>query len=182
MVKQYRISRCFRMPVAALPFCCAILTLMCLSCRAPYKSTATGIFVAGADVYVAGKVWNYKSTKAAYWKNGELFELTDGRFVASAYSIFVSGDDVYVAGDDGQKATYWKNGEAFTLTNGGNNATARSIFISGDDVYVAGDDGHTAKYWKNDMLVNLTTGTKAAYVYSIFVSLINKKVVRHIQR
>lgn len=70
----------------------------------------------GQDVYAVGLFNKYNSNSglhtAAYWKNGELFELEN---FAQAYGIYIAGDDVYVTGSVGQvpidyKPCYWKNG------------------------------------------------------------------------
>lgn len=95
------------------------------------ESYASSIFVSEGDVYVAG----YVSSKAVYWKNGQINYLSDNESYAE--SIFVYNNDVYVAGrvepdGDHEVATYWKNGEAFTLYNGTYNTQALSIFVSGE--------------------------------------------------
>jgi hypothetical protein len=130
------------------------ITLLTPNARESY---ANGIYVSGADVYVAGWIRvDNKRLAAAYWKNGVPTYLTDGTTDCTAAAIAVSGNDVYVAGTVGFQdmnieggflfgpeakiyATYWKNNQAVTLSTIGSYAS--SIFVNGADVYVAGAIG-----------------------------------------
>lgn len=76
----------------------------------------------GSDVYAVGLFNKHNSNSglhtAAYWKNGQLFELED---FAQAYGIYIDGADVYVTGSVGRvpvdyKPCYWKNGVRVDLT------------------------------------------------------------------
>lgn len=88
---------------------------------------ATGIFVAGDDVYVCGYEENESAIMIAkYWKNGVAVDLGPGY----TSGIFVKGTDVYVSGYEGiapSQAKYWKNGNAITLTGG---SYAWGIFVN----------------------------------------------------
>ncbi|MGG9963893.1 hypothetical protein [Ferruginibacter sp. SUN106] len=146
-------------------------------------AAATGITLAGNDVYVAG----YEATGAntamvKYWKNGTAVNLTDGTKSAKANALAVAGTDVFVAGSElnvaGKSvAKYWKNGTAVSLTDGTKNAYATGLFISGTDVYVTGYEyadatfnNAVAKYWKNGTAVNLTGATSNFTTSAITVS------------
>lgn len=147
----------------------------------PEKETkdisTTSVFVAGDDVYVAGK----SNGVATLWKNGKELALNGANLGSLAYSVYVSGNDVYVAGtlnDNGynSKAALWKNGMPVTLENLNEKTMAKSVFVSGNDVYVAGTslDRNTYKtkatLWKNGKAVFLTDGSVAAEVSALFVS------------
>ncbi|MCL1893940.1 MAG: hypothetical protein FWG02_06885 [Holophagaceae bacterium] len=83
---------------------------------------AGSVFVAGDDLYVAGKDVNY----AMLWKNGEPIRLSDGGASGSANSVFVSGKDVYVGGNDSNTAMVWKNGTVFQRLSSG---VVNSVFV-----------------------------------------------------
>ena len=133
-----------------------------------YDAMAQSVYVAGDDVYIAGREYGEQGIAIAkLWKNGEAQALTDGSFEALAYSVCVSENgDIYVAGHEINAngkfvAKLWKNGEAIALTNGTKDGWAHSVFVSGDDVYVAGTERNeqgweVAKLWKNEVVENLT--------------------------
>ncbi|MCL1893870.1 MAG: hypothetical protein FWG02_06525 [Holophagaceae bacterium] len=121
---------------------------------------ANDVFVAGGNVYLAGKTFDRGKIIATLWKNGDFIPLSDGKEDAEAYSVSVSGNNVYVTGrmSNGRKfvPALWKNGEFSTLGDGVKNGIAYSVFASGDDVYVAGHEtgGINDRYsfatvWKN---------------------------------
>ncbi len=128
------------------------------------------------NVYLCG----YNGNTAAYWKNGQLFQLPGGTF---AHSIFLQGNDIYISGEEngaaGLRAMYWKNGSPVYLTDGTYAAVANSIWVAGSDVYVAGyqrtanDPNYqaSARYWKNGVPVSLTAGTptNSGVLYAIRV-------------
>jgi hypothetical protein len=83
-------------------------------------SYARSIYVDGDDIYVCGLngSGSYNSaSKAMYWKNGEIHNLTDGTASADANAVFVRDGDVYVGGYDTPElnsydmhyAKIWKN-------------------------------------------------------------------------
>jgi hypothetical protein len=148
-------------------------------------SYASSIFVAGADVYVAGygkspDLNGYQTAK--YWKNGteiSLLKASATSYESAANSIAIIGNDVYVAGYETinsiKVAKYWKNGTAVVLTDDTKDAVANSIFIAGTDVYCAGYEldktfNYVAKYWKNGKEVVLTDGSKPAFATSIVIA------------
>jgi len=96
-------------------------------------SEVNSVYVCGADVYVAGLIWNDRSGFATIWKNGESEALTDGIKFANATSVFVSGSDVYVSGYEGdwnnRVAKLWKNGILQNITEVTSNAEAHSVFV-----------------------------------------------------
>ena len=150
-----------------------------------YDATANSVFLAGDDVYVAGRENNEQGISVVkLWKNGVAQNLTDGTMDGRANSVYVSDNDVYVAGTERnaqgwEVAKLWKNGEVQSLTNDNYNNTsaeAHSVYVSGEDVYVVGyvwnESGIThnvAKVWKNGAVYNLTDGSKHGYAYSVFV-------------
>jgi hypothetical protein len=84
-----------------------------------------GLFVAGSDVYAAGKIDSSSVPIPAYWKNGNIVELPSykGSTNTSATGIVVAGSDVYVIGETFLNGAYkgliWKNGVLKTLTGNG---------------------------------------------------------------
>jgi hypothetical protein len=143
-------------------------------------AAAQSIFVAGNDVYVAGRVKPGLGLSgvpiATYWKNGVAVSLSNGSGSAVATSIYVSGSDVYVAGfDHDGTAQYWKNGVTVPLTDGTKYASAQSIHVVGNDVHVAGYEMDEnaykikAKYWKNVVSQPLETSSDFSSALSIFV-------------
>lgn len=137
-----------------------------------------GIFVAGADVYVAG---GDNNGNPAYWKNGVevILPMTSGHNGGQANSIFVSGSDVYVAGMDAANGAYaaprcWKNGVALNMTFSVL-GVAHSVWVDGSDVYVAGSEGPangnlSATYWKNGTPTQLTDGSSVAEATGVTVA------------
>jgi len=126
------------------------------------------------DVYVTGVFQNSNRLTAAYWKNGQKFELPEGVGRSYANVIVVSGDDIFIAGviygmDNVSMPVLWKNGELISLTKPdslGINSIAwvTSLVVKDEDVYVGGaidkndDDiiNTTAVIWKNGQLVELS--------------------------
>jgi hypothetical protein len=144
-------------------------------------AVATGITLAGNDVYVAGYEATGSSTAMVkYWKNGTVANLTDGTKAAYAGSIAVVGTDVYVAGHEANAAgktvaKYWKNGTAVSLSDGTYDATTKAVVVTGTDVYVTGYESNAAgksvaKYWKNGTAVNLTDAVSTFTTSSIAVN------------
>lgn len=143
-------------------------------------SIATSITVSEANIYVAGyeRVGGGTKSIALYWKNGDIFELTDGTSDNFTSSIKVVGDDVYVTGGENKGnlvAKYWKNGNQVILfDNAEGYAYANSIDVTDNDIYVAGKEADLsgiprAKYWRNGTSINLTNGETNASANSITV-------------
>jgi hypothetical protein len=91
-------------------------------------SIARSVFVDGGDVYVCGLngEGSYNTaSKAVYWKNGTVTNLTDGSASADANAIFVRDGNIYVGGYitpdidsySEQYATVWTNGTAQQLSD-----------------------------------------------------------------
>jgi len=158
------------------------------------ETRATGIFVSGSDVYVAG-YYKYSGVNyACYWKNGVKTDLTvsptpDG---ATATSIYVSDSVVYVTGSytnsTGSVACYWADDTINPVTETDLSVstalagvTATSIYVSGSVVYVAGSytnsTGSVACYWTDDTInpvtetdLSVLTAPAGVTATSIYVS------------
>ncbi|MBC9930572.1 hypothetical protein [Chitinophaga qingshengii] len=113
------------------------------------------IAVSGNDVYIVGIV----NGIASFWKNGVLYNLTQGPWGTAANAILLSGTDVYIAGQSSNTiavaATYWKNGVATMLPTGipaYPNATSEvsGIALLNGNVLTSGYVNTFApKYWVN---------------------------------
>jgi hypothetical protein len=93
---------------------------------APGTYGVNSIVASGNDIYASGNfIYQYGSTQATYWKNGNQIKLTNsGPGYSKANSIAISGDDVYVGGrDNSYGGVIWKNGieevfpASFTITS-----------------------------------------------------------------
>lgn len=106
---------------------------------------------------------------ARYWKDGEIFPLTDNANEVMIEGIFASNGDVYVVGSERSTSgsfvsKYWKNGVATELTDGSRSAFGEAIFVDKGDVYVSGVEFEPvlsttvsqAKYWKNGVVHELS--------------------------
>jgi hypothetical protein len=135
-------------------------------------SNALSVFIHQNNIYMAGNVYDFTSSIACYWKNGERFNLTDGNVSAIAKSVFVADTDVYVSGMIDDQAVYWKNGSVIPLTMEGTYSMANSIFVKGTDVHVAGyEHGHPA-YWKNDVRQNIANQDKFGQIKFVVVGVL----------
>ena len=148
------------------------------------NSTATGVFVNGADVYVSytsrNLVTGYSTAKL--WKNGTRSTLADSAANFNTTCVYVSGNDVYVGGSRTpnastvSRAVIWKNGVAQYLNGGQFNSTVNKILVVGPDVYAVGQDNLGANgtgravIWKNGVPTYLTDGTGSdAMANDIFI-------------
>jgi hypothetical protein len=156
-----------------------LLTISLVSCSNDDASTNNQT----VDVYIAGTVLNENHAEAAYWKNGELNQLTNGENYVSADDISVKDNDIYVVGTEhlpGYKtvAKLWKNGVPTNLSNPMDivGSYAKCLAINGNDVYVGGftlvTNHSIAKYWKNgeQEVILSDVVDRDAYVYDIAVS------------
>lgn len=142
------------------------------------NSSASCVFVAGNDVYVAGAEYNGRNGLAVLWKNGKATSLATNR--SAAQSVYVSGSDVYVAGfEDNDKgilvAKLWKNGKVVFHTDGSQNAIFHSVIISGTDIHLSGYEGDVAKTWRNGIptILNDSNADEEKFKYSseeLFIS------------
>jgi hypothetical protein len=154
------------------------------------SAQANSIFVAGADVYVAGtsNVEVGMSTGVSvpcYWKNGVRTDLgvIDPGGDGYGNAIHVVGNDVYVAGyciDQTPSGVpcYWLNGVRTDLSKIYEDFTGwgNSIQVSGSDIYVGGVTQNDSSvmipcYWKNGKRTDLSMIDPAlhGWVNSIFV-------------
>jgi hypothetical protein len=136
------------------------------------QTFATGIAVAGSDVYVSGYQQDpYSQNIAMYWKNGAPVYLTEVANNGLTTGIAVAGNDVYVAGTESsgldtnynEVVKYWKNGVAFPLTPP-TYARTGGITTSGGKVFTVGFDYNgtvtVARYWMNGVAYALSDSTK----------------------
>ena len=129
----------------------------------------------GPDIYTTGTVSTYSDHFAAYWKNKQLFQLSDTESYASC--ITVVDTNVYVAGwgGPGRLTCYWKNGVFNKIYHGYINETVTDICSNGQDVYISGHgqstfDHHVAEYWKNGQFVVMPLDFDNAAANGIAVS------------
>ncbi|WHZ06869.1 MAG: hypothetical protein OJF59_000622 [Cytophagales bacterium] len=134
----------------------------------PYSITVSGsdVFIGGNLIYVVDGASPTTITKAAYWKNDKVMQLSDSQ--SNVTAIAVLGSDVYVVGNIAHdssnvtvfKPALWKNGilKELSTANGGTTAIA----FSGSDVYIAGsvivNQQSRAVYWKNGVMNFLADG------------------------
>ncbi len=141
---------------------------------------AYGIYVDGADVYVAGYNRPSQYNVAKIWKNNTvLYELSGENSNGDARSVVVSDANVYAVGNEqsGQEdyiAKIWINGVANNFTDGSNYADSRSLFVDGTDVYAlvveSTDTGDTIKVFKNQNIhYQLTDGSNTADAQSMII-------------
>lgn len=114
------------------------------------ESFGVDVFISGNDIYTCGGIGD----KAVYWKNGQVTELTNGNFYATATAIFVKDNIVYVAGYERNSngfyvAKYWRNGTEVVLSDGSTHAQTSDMIVVGNDIYITGKDAAGALYWKN---------------------------------
>jgi hypothetical protein len=140
----------------------AIPLLLMLSCQyftlMPYKDWLDKNNANEVDVYIAGE----NSSKACYWKNNELNQLSAN--TSTVNSIFIYDNKVYTGGNDNSKACYWVNNEIFILDNTSSNVY--SIFVKSGIVYATGQyNTNIACYWKNNKLYDLGLSGNATSIY-----------------
>ncbi len=106
-----------------------------IALQAPYEGMATGIALAGTDVYVVGSQYHTTQYQACYWKNGTLSYLPQQKGNGSyATGVATYSSDAYTSGADfdgnfGYTAVYWKNGNEVLLTDGTKYAQANGICV-----------------------------------------------------
>ena len=142
---------------------------------------ATGIALAGADVYACGYTGSLTGKYVAtYWKNGVEIKLTDGTTDALINCIGSIGNDVYMGGFQASAsgksiAMLWRNGNPVPLTDGTDYAGVYAISVHGNDVYLAGNKGNSdgsisAVYWKNGIIHVLPGSSPLARAMAITVT------------
>jgi len=132
---------------------------------------AEGIFVNGADVYIAG----YSGSLPTVWKNGVPGTLpgsTAQGFVAAAVRVTFVGNDEYVAGNNNVsgEGVYWKNKVMTSLSNSAYTARpalcmavlGNSFYIGGSVTPTAGPAASIPAYWKNGVLTRLPYDSNGA--------------------
>ncbi len=143
--------------------------------------------ISGNDVYIVENIFDsfyYNSpSKAYYWKNDSMVDVSNYGFHVYITSIAVSGSDVYLGGyyftpaDSGYNivAGCWKNGTLipmkFPPVSLGEEVNA--LAVSGNDLYIAGAYYLDAVYWKNGgdrKTCKLNDTLRGANVYGIAVS------------
>jgi hypothetical protein len=146
------------------------------------------------EVYIAGFVdtpipEGYRQT-AAYWLNGQKFEMPGG-LTSYTHSIAVAGNDVYVSGtmvdvDQRYKSVLWKNGERIDLklpedTDANSEVWISSMAALDSDFYACGYTGQRDgdgpalipkinMLWKNDELIELNSNHPYATPLSISIT------------
>ncbi|MFT4205331.1 MAG: FKBP-type peptidyl-prolyl cis-trans isomerase N-terminal domain-containing protein [Chitinophagaceae bacterium] len=148
--------------------------------------------VDGDDVYMAG----YCNNQAAYWKNGQLHQLTNNPNIGDAVSIMTFGGHLYIAGKERKMGHYsngsstfidiptvWKDGTPTPLTkytletiepNDNRRTFVSSMAIDNNgDVYIVGTapgPDPSIHYWRNGErvkeLVDIPVSPVSMYVYN----------------
>ena len=140
----------------------------------PVPPVDTTILSSGPDIYTAGTVSTYSNHYAAYWKNKQLFQLSDTESYANCITVVDS--DVYVAGYGGldKSPCYWKNGVFNSLYHGYFSENTTDICSNGQDVYISGygriSMTQVAEYWKNGQPVVMPSVFDHAVANGIAVS------------
>jgi hypothetical protein len=104
-------------------------------------AAATSIVVKGSDVYIGGSYISENRSKACYWKNGAIIDISGTAVTSYVYGIAVEGTDVYTAGiKNGSDyfAVASQNGSTTVLSNFYPASSATCITVSGSDVYIGG--------------------------------------------
>ena len=93
------------------------------------SSYASGINFLNNDIFVVGNADAYsQQASAAFWKNGTLTRLTDGKEYSGGNEIAFLGNDVYIVGTSkAGYATIWKNSVPTQLSQNG--SSVRAIVI-----------------------------------------------------
>ena len=109
---------------------------------------------------------SYKEYEAAYWKDGELFPLTnDGEEVglySKVNSIKVVNGDIFAGGQKQERlTTVWKNGEEINIEIGGANEIQELAVVEGEIIGVGGngrvflwDESAGYYYWTESGVTN----------------------------
>ncbi|HLA59157.1 MAG TPA: hypothetical protein VK622_10370 [Puia sp.] len=145
-----------------------------------------GMYVSGADVYLAGNGVNAWSdygynTYAKIWKNGVTTTLNTNPGFSQANGITMVGADVYVAwtgtkNNGHNMALYNKNGTIVVLDSSDYDASCHSICSSGSDMYISGNvfdvasNRYEGVYWKNGSLIKLQVSNEDTYASGITTS------------
>ena len=105
------------------------------------------------NLYAAGSVnKGYLKSVAAYWKNGEMFEIGNKHKYYRGNSISVNENGIHLVGscdEVGTKAYYWNN-EHINIIN--DSYQGYSVFTTNGDLYMTGRGStptYEPKYWKN---------------------------------
>jgi uncharacterized membrane protein len=99
---------------------------------------ANSIHVLGSDVYVVGYDLKHSTYYATLWKNGMIYNFSDGTSDTYAHSVYVLGSDIYVVGYESKekdknfrsrRAVLWKNGVIQNLSNENVYSEAYYVFV-----------------------------------------------------
>jgi hypothetical protein len=107
-------------------------------------ASVTSLVVNGSDVYAAG--YELGNSRAKYWKNGEVVNLSDGlTSVDNIYAVFVNGSDVYAAGRrrtlNSLAMVVWKNGTIISASpTTASEVEVSDISLDGSNILVVGTE------------------------------------------
>ena len=121
---------------------------------------ATDFTVSGISLYAGGSWSENKKEYPAYWRNGEMTDLSENKTIEGQVScIAVDGNVVYAGGTN----CMWKNFERIEMAHDGyDSAYITEIVVDGSDVYasgylIKGEENFQACWWQNGNLHLLDT-------------------------
>ena len=116
---------------------------------------ATDFTVSGISLYAGGSWSENKKEYPAYWRNGEMTDLSENKTIEGQVScIAVDGNDVYAGGTN----YMWKNFRRDELPHDGyDSARVTEIFVDGSGVYasgylIKGEENFRACWWQKGAL------------------------------
>ncbi len=145
-----------------------------------HDSTAKGVYVSGADVYVVGMYDNGTRDVPCYWKNAVKTDLVDsGAGDSDANSIYVNGANIYIAGSytsgADNIATLWTSATTkVDIGTAGVDSYAYTIYPMDGVLYIGGTSGSKPAYWTYNTtthaVVETVISTDPGMAYGIAVS------------
>lgn len=116
---------------------------------------ATDFTVSGISLYAGGSWSENKKEYPAYWRNGEMTDLSENKTIEGQVScIAVDGNDVYTGGTN----YMWKNFQRNEMPHDGyDSAYVTEIFVDDSGVYasgylIKGEKNFRACWWQNGKL------------------------------
>lgn len=116
---------------------------------------ATDFTVSGISLYAGGSWSENKKEYPAYWRNGEMTDLSENKTIEGQVScIAVDGNDVYTGGTN----YMWKNFQRNEMPHDGyDSAYVTEIFVDDSGVYasgylIKGEKNFRACWWQNGVL------------------------------